>query len=51
MPHHSGAELPGAQALRQMAAQSDSRGLFSDRAPDPAYAGLFLNRDLSRLQF
>lgn len=39
MPHHSGAELPGAQALRQMAAQSDSRGLFSDRAPDPAYAG------------
>ena len=40
MPHHSGAELPGAQALRQMAAQSDSRGLFSDRAPDPAYAGL-----------
>ena len=37
MPHHSGAELPGAQALRQMAAQSDSRGLFSDRAPDPAY--------------
>ena len=23
MPHHSGAELPGAQALRQMAAQSD----------------------------
>ena len=27
MPHHSGAELPGAQALRQMAAQSDSRGL------------------------
>lgn len=47
MPHHSGAELPGAQALRQMAAQSDSRGLFSDRAPDPAYAGLFLNRELS----
>ena len=51
MPHHSGAELPGAQALRQMAAQSDSRGLFSDRAPDPAYAGLFLNRELSWLQF
>ena len=50
MPHHSGAELPGAQALRQMAAQSDSRGLFSDRAPDPAYAGLFLNRELSWLQ-
>ena len=49
MPHHSGAELPGAQALRQMAAQSDSRGLFSDRAPDPAYAGLFLNRELSWL--
>ena len=51
MPHHSGAELPGAQALRQMAAQSDSRGLFSDRAPDPAYAGLFLNRELSWLAF
>ncbi len=51
MPHHSGTELPGAQALRQMAAQSDSRGLFSDRAPDPAYAGLFLNRELSWLQF
>ena len=51
MPHHSGAELPGAQALRQMAAQSDSRGLFSDRAPAPAYAGLFLNRELSWLQF
>ena len=51
MPHHSGAELPGAQALRQLAAQSDSRGLFSDRAPDPAYAGLFLNRELSWLQF
>lgn len=51
MPHHSGAELPGAQALRQMAAQSDSRGLFSDWAPDPAYAGLFLNRELSWLQF
>ena len=51
MPHHSGTELPGAQALRQMAAQSDSRGLFSDRAPDPAYAGLFLNRELSWLAF
>ncbi len=51
MPHHSGAELPGAQALRQMAAQSDSRGLFSDRAPDPAYAGLFFNRELSWLAF
>ena len=51
MPHHSGAELPGTQALRQMAAQSDSRGLFSDRAPDPAYAGLFLNRELSWLAF
>ena len=51
MPHHSGAELPGAQALRHMAAQSDSRGLFSDRAPDPAYAGLFLNRELSWLAF
>lgn len=51
MPHHSGAELPGAQALRQMAAQSDSRGLFSDRVPDPAYAGLFLNRELSWLAF
>ena len=35
MPHHSGAELPGAQALRQMAAQSDSRGLFSDRCGLP----------------
>ena len=51
MPHHSGAELPGAQALRQMAAQSDSRALFSDRQPDPAYADLFLNRELSWLQF
>ena len=51
MPHHSGAELPGAQALRQMAAQSDSRALFSDRRPDPAYADLFLNRELSWLQF
>jgi len=44
MPHHSGAELPGAQALRQMAAQSDSRGLFSDRAPDPAHARPVFNR-------
>ena len=44
MPHHSGAELPGAQALRQMAAQSDSLGLFSYRAPYPAYSFLFLNR-------
>ena len=34
-----------------MAAQSDSRALFSDRRPDPAYADLFLNRELSWLQF
>lgn len=51
MPHKHDTELPGAQALRQMAAQSDSRALFSDRQPDPAYADLFLNRELSWLQF
>lgn len=51
MPRKHDTELPGAQALRQMAAQSDSRALFSDRQPDPAYADLFLNRELSWLQF
>lgn len=51
MPRKHNTELPGAQALRQMAAQSDSRALFSDRQPDPAYADLFLNRELSWLQF
>ena len=51
MPRKHNTELPGAQALRQMAAQSDSRALFSDRRPDPAYADLFLNRELSWLQF
>ena len=30
MPRKHDTELPGAQALRQMAAQSDSRALFSD---------------------
>lgn len=43
MPRKHDMELPGAQALRQMAAQSDSRALFSDRRPDPAYADSFLN--------
>ncbi len=51
MPRKHDTELPGAQALRQMAAQSDSRALFSGRQPDPAYADLFLNRELSWLQF
>ena len=40
MPRKHDTELPGAQALRQMAAQSDSRALFSDRQPDPAFRSI-----------
>ena len=41
MPRKHDTELPGAQALRQMAAQSDSRALFSDRQPDPPMQTFF----------
>ena len=35
MPRKHDTELPGAQALRQMAAQSDSRALFPTGGPTP----------------
>lgn len=50
MPRKPETPLPGADALRQMAEQ-DGGGLFAPQQPDPAYAGLFLNRELSWLAF
>lgn len=49
MPRKQDTSLPGADALRQMAAQDGS--LFAPQGPDPAYAGLFLNRELSWMEF
>lgn len=50
MPRKPETPLPGADALRQMAEQ-DGSGLFAPQQPDPACAGLFLNRELSWLAF
>ena len=49
MPRKLDTSLPGADALRQMAAQDGS--LFAPQGPEAAYAGLFLNRELSWLEF
>lgn len=49
MPRKQDTPLPGADALRQMAQQDGS--LFAPQGPDPAYAGLFLNRELSWMEF
>lgn len=50
MPRKPETPLPGADTLRQMAEQ-DGSGLFAPQQPDPACAGLFLNRELSWLAF
>ena len=50
MPRKPETPLPGADTLRQMAEQ-DGGGLFAPQQPDPACAGLFLNRELSWLAF
>ena len=49
MPRKPETPLPGADALRQMAEQ-DGSGLFAPQQPDPACAGLFLNRELAGVQ-